>query len=129
MQTPLPVLLVDADDVDREMIQRLLQPYASRFSVTAVPDAERAFLLLRSTHTYFAIIVLELILPGIDGFEFLHFLRYQSALKDSPVIVITGSNNERDRLQAEHYQIAGYFLKDTLESDAISLIQLLHTFK
>jgi len=129
MQPPLPVLLIEDDEVDQELIQRLIQPYAHRFAVTAVPDAIRALELLPRAHLHFAIILLDLMLPRMNGFEFLHFLRQQPTQKERIVIVITGSNDEQDRLRAERYQIAGYFLKDKLGSDAVSLIQLLHTFK
>ncbi len=127
MQPPLPVLLIEDDEVDRELVQRLLRPHAQHFAVITVPDAIRALLLLQRADTHFAIILLDLTLPMMDGFEFLHYLRQQPDLKEHTVIIITGSGNEQDRLRAERYQVAGYLLKDDLSSDGTIFIQLLHT--
>ena len=127
MGSPWPVLLIEDDDVDREMVQRCLKPYARQFVVTAVPDAQQALVLLQDNHTDFAFIILDLTLPGMDGFEFLQQLRQSSYLRQSPVIVLTGSGSEQDRRRAMDYQVAAYLLKEELDSYYTQLIQLLPT--
>jgi CheY-like chemotaxis protein len=128
MALPWPVLLIEDDDVDREAVQRCLKPYARHFAITAVADATQALTLLQDPRTHFAVIILDLNLPRMDGFEFLQQLRQHSHFKENVVIVLTGSNNEQDRRRASHYQVAAYLLKEELGNYCIPLIQLLQTY-
>lgn len=129
MERPLPMLLIEDDDVDRALIMRYLIPHQPQFTVTATADANQALTLLASPQTDFAIIVLDLNLPGLSGFEFLHTLRQNPHYKASLVIVLTGTNSDQDRSQAQAYDVAAYLVKDALERHCTQLITLLDTYR
>lgn len=57
------------------------------------------------------LILLDLNMPRMGGIEFLHELRSDPKLKVTPVIVLTTSNQDKDRVEAYHLNVAGYILK------------------
>lgn len=80
---PGHVLIVD-DDVDsREYVNRLLRGWG--WSVTAVDNGRQAIEFLSSETP--DLIVLDLVMPEMDGFEFLRLFRSEAKWKDIPVVV------------------------------------------
>lgn len=57
------------------------------------------------------LILLDLNMPKMSGLEFLHVLRADPELKITPVIVLTTSDEDRDRVEAYNLNVAGYILK------------------
>lgn len=57
------------------------------------------------------LILLDLNMPKMGGIEFLQVLRADPQLKDIPVVVLTTSNGDRDRLKAYNLNVSGYILK------------------
>ncbi|NLT72404.1 MAG: response regulator [Verrucomicrobiaceae bacterium] len=86
------LLLVD-DDVDSlESMSRILE--AAGWSTTLAHDGVEALAVLDRTRP--AAIILDLIMPGMDGFAFLDRLREDPHLKSIPVIVMSGKDPTRD---------------------------------
>jgi CheY-like chemotaxis protein len=50
-------------------------------------------------------------MPKMTGLEFLQIIRADQYLQQIPVVVLTTSNQDRDRLTANQLDIAGYILK------------------
>ncbi len=50
-------------------------------------------------------------MPKMNGLEFLRELRKQEDLKRTPVIVLTTSDEDKDRIEAYNLNVAGYILK------------------
>jgi CheY-like chemotaxis protein len=86
--TERTALVVEDDDRAADLIRLLLE--AEGFSVLRAASAEAA-LVLAPQHTL-SLITLDIQLPGIDGWEFLHQVRENSALARVPVLVIAGLN-------------------------------------
>lgn len=57
------------------------------------------------------LILLDLNMPKMNGLEFLHEIRQDADLKRTPVIVLTTSNEDKDRIEAYNLNVAGYLLK------------------
>lgn len=57
------------------------------------------------------LILLDLNMPKMSGIEFLHELRTDPELRKTPVIVLTTSNQDKDRVEAYNLNVAGYILK------------------
>lgn len=57
------------------------------------------------------LILLDLNMPKMSGLEFLNELRKDSQLMSTPVIVLTTSDEDRDRVEAYNFNVAGYILK------------------
>jgi len=94
-----PLLLVEDDKTTREMVQRLLEK--EPFAVDTAEDGRAALEHLEHARPLPAVILLDLLMPTMDGFEFLARLRERDAWKHIPVIVLTAmdlSLAERDTL-------------------------------
>ncbi len=87
-------LLVDDDDVVRERLRRMLQEEGWQ-----AREAENGLVALtRLAENRVELILLDLIMPEMDGFEFLSELRQEPLYRDIPVVVITAADlTEADR--------------------------------
>jgi CheY-like chemotaxis protein len=56
-------------------------------------------------------VLLDLNMPKMNGIEFLRELRNDPDLRLTPVVVLTTSDDERDRVDAYNLNVAGYILK------------------
>jgi len=92
MNTTQDHILVVDDDPE---IRRLLQTYLERngLRVTAVGDGSGMWMALG--HSHVDLIVLDLMLPGVDGLELCRNLRARSRI---PVIMLTARGDEMDRV-------------------------------
>ena len=79
-------LVIEDDELAADLIRLLLE--AEGFAVVHAGSAEAA-LKLASQYT-FRLITLDIQLPGIDGWEFLHRIRESNALAHVPVVIIAG---------------------------------------
>jgi CheY-like chemotaxis protein len=57
------------------------------------------------------LVLLDLNMPKMNGIEFLRELRADPELHGTPVVVLTTSDDERDRVEAYNLNVAGYILK------------------
>jgi CheY-like chemotaxis protein len=65
----------------------------------------------RARHPLPDIIILDLNLPGMSGFDFLRWLRKESGLPSIPVLIFTISGSAEDKARALDEGAAGYFVK------------------
>ena len=89
--TALPWVLVVDDDFDaREVLSALLQD--SGYAVVAAANGQEALRCLRnSSPAAFGIIILDLMMPVMDGWEFLDRQARDTALAQIPVIIVTAT--------------------------------------
>ena len=67
-------------------------------------------------------------MPRMTGIEFLRELRADAALQHTPVVVLTTSNDERDKIEAYNLNVAGYLLKPITFVNFIELMAALNTY-
>ena len=91
-------LIVDDFPFDVELTRRVLQSCANDHEVVVVSDGEDALRELNRTHD-FDLVLLDLKLPKVDGFEVLKEISSKPFLSDVPVIVLSSSRNEADRVR------------------------------
>lgn len=89
------LLLVDDEKDSLEAMGRVLEN--AGWQTLFAHDGAEALEILEKTLP--AAIVLDLIMPGMDGFEFLHRLRSNEQLRSIPVIVITGKDPDEAELE------------------------------
>ncbi len=85
------ILLVDDDIRLGALLERLLKPEG--FQVAVVTDGLQG--ARRATSEVFDLVVLDVMLPGIDGCEVLRRIRQQSKV---PVVMLTAKGTENDRI-------------------------------
>ena len=109
----LNILLVEDDDVDVMNVRRAFQKNHIANPLFVAANGVEGLEHLRGGKIprERRIILLDLNMPQMNGIEFLRELRADPELKLTPVIVLTTSNDERDRIEAYNLNVAGYLLK------------------
>ena len=99
------VLLVDDDELIRKGLKELIEPEG--YAVTMAADGEEA--LAKFREQYFGIIILDLVLPDIDGIELLN--RFKAEQPHVGVIIITGHADVLTYIEALQNGADDYLLK------------------
>jgi len=133
MANVLSILLIEDDDVAAESVKRSLDKMSVPFPVVWAEDGLIALAILRGQDPERHIqrplvILLDLNMPRMNGFEFLQQLRADPALQDEVVFVLTTSDVDADRTRAYHEQIAGYMVKSAVGPQFFKLAQLLLSY-
>jgi CheY-like chemotaxis protein len=82
------ILLVDDDPKTLEMLEETLR--SAGYETRSVQSGGRALEVLSSKVV--SAVLLDLLMPGMDGFEVIRHIREESSLKDLPIFVMTGKN-------------------------------------
>ncbi len=80
------VLIVDDEQINRRLLGRIIE---GEYDVIYAEDGEQALDLIRERQKTLSIILLDLIMPKIDGYELLNIIRDDHELSRIPVIVLT----------------------------------------
>ncbi|HEY9805987.1 MAG TPA: response regulator, partial [Candidatus Obscuribacterales bacterium] len=112
----LNLLLVDDDEVDVMNVQRAFKKNNITNPLYIAANGLEALMLLRGQNgapmpSQRRLILLDLNMPKMNGIEFLRELRTDGDLKHIPVIVLTTSNEDSDKVEAYNLNVAGYILK------------------
>jgi len=107
------ILLVEDDQIDVMNVQRAFARHNILNPLFVASDGVDALAMLRAGKVPAArrLILLDLNMPRMNGIEFLRELRSDPAIATIPVVVLTTSNDERDRVDAFNLNVAGYLLK------------------
>jgi hypothetical protein len=112
------VLLVEDDEVDIMNVRRafkknnIVNPlYVANNGIEALEMLRGGTPDIQAIPSSRRIILLDLNMPRMGGLEFLQELRSDPDLRSTPVIVLTTSNQDRDRIEAYNLNVAGYILK------------------
>ncbi|AFZ44509.1 response regulator receiver protein [Halothece sp. PCC 7418] len=114
----LNILLVEDDEVDVMTVQRAFKKnnLLEDHQLFIANDGMQALQLLRGEGARKIppnnrLVLLDLNMPKMGGIEFLHELRSDQSLKTTSVIVLTTSDEDRDKVEAYKFNVAGYILK------------------
>lgn len=103
------VVVADDDRMLRKAAETSLRRQG--YSVTTASDGEEALQLIRSERP--DIIVLDLIIPKIQGFDVLQTLKQDALTSSIPVIVLSSLAQEQDKQEALNLGAVAYFNKST----------------
>jgi CheY-like chemotaxis protein len=125
----LNILLVEDDEVDIMTVQRAFKKGNIANPLYLAGNGLEALSLLRGNPGEPApiplerrLILLDLNMPKMNGLEFLRELRSDRTIRHIPVVVLTTSNEERDRVEAYDLNVAGYILKPVTFSVFVELM-------
>ena len=130
MSGALNIVLVDDDDVDVMNVQRAFRKGEIKNPIWVAQDGISALSLLRSGQVPATrrLVLLDLNMPRMNGIEFLRELRADPHLRMTPVVVLTTSNEDRDKVEAYDLNVAGYLIKPVTFSAFVELIATLNTY-
>ncbi|MCW9023828.1 MAG: response regulator [Gammaproteobacteria bacterium] len=110
------IMLVDDDEVDAMNVQRAFSLHKINNPLYIAGNGVDALAMLRGKHeTKLSpmpkIILLDINMPKMNGIEFLRELRADPALRALCVVILTTSDEDRDRQAAYELNVSGYVLK------------------
>ena len=110
---PLNILLVEDDEVDVMNVKRAFEKAHITTPLFVANNGLEALEKLRSRDipNYRRLILLDLNMPKMNGIEFLRELRKDPELCSLPVVVLTTSRMDQDRIESYQLNVAGYLLK------------------
>jgi CheY-like chemotaxis protein len=123
------LLIVDDDDLTAECLQRSLAKAGGSFRVIPAEDGREALQILQGKSPKRVenpfIVVLDLNMPRMNGFEFLDELRADPGLRGSVVFVLSSSDAELDIVRAYDNFVAGYMVKTVVGSQFSQVAKML----
>ena len=110
--TNKPILLVEDDQVDVMTVKRALKEIHVANPVVNLENGEEALKYLRDPESAKpCIILLDLNMPVMNGVEFLQEAKRDDKLKRIPVVVLTTSEEQQDKVNSFNLGVAGYMAK------------------
>lgn len=127
---PLNILVVEDDDVDAMNVRRAFEKGRITNPLYFARDGVEALEMLRAGKVPGdrRLILLDINMPRMTGLEMLKELRADPELSATPVVMLTTSNDERDRFAAFGMHVAGYLLKPVTFLNFVELMTTLHRY-
>jgi CheY-like chemotaxis protein len=126
----LNILLVEDDQVDVMNVKRAFEKNRITNPLYVAGDGLEALEMLRTGKlpSTRRLILLDLNMPRMNGIEFLRALRQDPELQHTPVVILTTSNAERDKIEAYNLNVAGYLLKPVTFLNFVELTAALNKY-
>ena len=129
------ILLVEDDPKDIDLTLTALGEYKLANEVIVVRDGAEALDYLHTKGNYRsrarenpAVVLLDLKLPKVDGFEVLREIRSDERLKHIPVVVLTSSREDRDMVASYELGVNAYVVKPVDFHEFVNAVKELGVF-
>lgn len=107
MQKP-NILIVDDVPINRELLSYILR---DQYQIFEAENGARAIEMIESQKQLFHLVLLDIQMPGIDGFGVLEKMREKNLLRHLPVIIISGESSDTAILHAYKLGAVDFFTK------------------
>ena len=126
----LNILLVEDDQVDVMNVKRAFDRNRIVNPLFVAGDGLEGLQMLRdgTVPDERRLVLLDLNMPRMNGIEFLRELRRDPDLQHTPVVVLTTSNDERDKIEAYNLNVAGYLLKPVTFINFVEVMATLNKY-
>ena len=130
------ILIAEDSEDDVLLLKHAFKKAGSGASLYFVPDGEAALSYLkgegafsdRRTFPFPALLLLDLKMPKLDGFEVLAGIRAQPALSRLTVVIFTSSNETRDLNRALELGVNSYLVKPARSEDLTALVRRIEEY-
>jgi len=113
------ILIVDDSPTEIHVLSGLLQKNGHQ--VDAVDNAEAG--IARAHETLPELILMDVVMPGMNGFQATRALTKDDATKHIPIIIVTTKDQQTDRVWGIRQGAKDYITKPVVEADLISKIK------
>ena len=129
MRNSKPVLLVEDDSVDAMTVKRAFKDLNIANPLVHTLNGEEALKYLKSEENKKpCIILLDLNMPRMNGTEFMQVIKVDDKLKKIPIVVLTTSREERDKVESFRLSVAGYMLKGIDYKEFVEIVRTISTY-
>jgi two-component system, chemotaxis family, sensor histidine kinase and response regulator PixL len=124
--TPIPasasdlILVVDDSVTARQSLCLSLEKFGYR--TLPAKDGQEALQLLRQKASELKLVICDVEMPNLNGFEFLNIRRQDPTITEIPVVMLTSRSSNKHRQVATHLGAIDYFIKPYIEQDLIAAI-------
>ncbi len=117
-----PILVIDDSLTTRMLEQSILE--SAGYSVDLASSAEEA--LERAQKRRYALFLVDVEMPGMDGFTFIERTRADPSLRDIPAILVTSRESPEDRQRGQDVGASSYIVKGEFDqTEFVDKIRLL----
>lgn len=116
-RAPLQILLVEDDAVDRQMVRRLIADSGLRANTIETESAAAGLGAIRKERI--DCVILDYRLPDCDGVDLAKKIVEEHGLQAPPIVMLTGSGNERLAVTALRIGICDYLVKEEATAAAV----------
>ena len=129
MRSSKPILLVEDDDVDAMTTQRALNELRVVNELVRKSNGEEALDYLRDENNEKpCVILLDLNMPRMNGFEFSQIAKADDVLKRIPIIVLTTSEANENVIESFGVSVAGYIVKPVHYQEFVQAMRTLDMY-
>ena len=114
-ENPQKLLLVDDDTELASMLHEFLE--LQGFSVDCTDSGEAALQHIEAQPP--DLVVLDVMLPGINGFELTQRIRANDRTKETPVVVVTSLSSDEDKRKGIEVGAQAYIVKGTFDQTTL----------
>jgi CheY-like chemotaxis protein len=129
------ILIVDDSPNDVELMLEALATANLANDIVVARDGQEALDYLDRQGRFAArvpenpaVVILDLKLPKVSGHDVLHHIRSSPGLRHLPVVVLTSSNEEKDRIACYEGAVNGYVVKPARFEDFVEAVKGLGVF-
>ena len=129
MRSSRPILLVDDDNSEMMTVKRALNELNVHNELVHHLDGENALNYLRNNADKGpCVILLDLNMPKMNGVDFLAAVKANAKLKQIPIIILTVSDDEDDKIKCFESCAAGYIVKPATYEEFIKAMDTLDAY-
>jgi len=129
MKGKRPILLVEDDKVDTMTVTRALKEIHVNNNIISVGNGIEALEYLRNeSNEKPCIILLDINMPKMNGIEFLEVVKQDDKLKMIPVVVLTTSKEEQDKVDSFRLSVAGYMIKPVDYRQFVEVVRTINVY-
>lgn len=111
MRTPGHFLLVDDNPTDHILVQEAFDLLGPNFHLTCVQSGQQALQMLRTLADQPDVVLLDINMPGMNGFEVLQAIKNDTRLRTMPVVMLSTSSADGDVTRAYSLFASSYLVK------------------
>ena len=114
------ILVVDDLELNRELLQEMLE---KEYDVMLAENGKQAIELIERSHEQLSVVLLDLIMPEVDGFTVLKWMREKDLIGRIPVMVISGETSSEAEKKCFDYGVSDFIQKPFNEAIVIRRVQ------
>ena len=108
LNTKKKILVVDDKGMNRYMLGGI---FRDNYEIIEAGGGMEAIAIIDKEYDELAVILLDIIMPGIDGFGVLERMKEQDYLNRVPVVIVTDDSSEATAVKAFEYKVADMVIK------------------
>ena len=108
MKVNRKILVVDDKGMNRYMLGGILRDH---YEIVEAGGGLEAIELLEKEKDELAVVLLDIIMPGMDGFGVLEYMKEKDMLEQIPVVIVTDDSSEATSVKAFEYKVADMVIK------------------